>query len=164
MSYPDEPRIPSHDGRGVVNNQLVGVAMAILYQQNKFLMQLRDNIPKFRYPAHWTLFGGHMEPGETPEIAVQREILEETGYTLPPTFSKFGCYPDERVMRHVFYAPLEVEFHELVLGEGWDMALISVEDIRRGNFYSQKAGEVRPLVPDHQQILLDFLNQLQKYE
>jgi 8-oxo-dGTP diphosphatase len=136
--------------------QPVHVAIAILYQNNKFLMQLRDNIPGILYPGYWALFGGHIEPGETPDIAVQREILEEIAYILPP-FVEFGCYPDERVVRHVFHAPLLVELNQLVLNEGWDMGLLTPEDIRQGNCYSQNAGEVRPLGYMHQRIILDFL-------
>jgi 8-oxo-dGTP diphosphatase len=137
----------------------VHVAIAILYQQDKFLMQLRDNIPTILYPGYWAFFGGHLEAGETPEEAVQREILEEIGYTLPPTFSFFRTYPDEIAIRHVFYAPLEVELSQLVLTEGWDMGLLAVEDIHKGECYSAAAKEVRPLGPRHQRILLDFMNE-----
>ncbi|MEH2294073.1 NUDIX hydrolase [Nostoc sp.] len=139
-----------------MNNQSVHVAIAILYQKNKFLMQLRDNIPGILYPGYWALFGGHIEPGETPEVAVKREILEEIGYILPP-FVEFGYYPGERVVRHVFHAPLLMELNQLVLNEGWDMGLLTPEDIRQGNCYSQKAGEVRPLGSVHQRIMLDFI-------
>ncbi|MEH2380481.1 MAG: NUDIX hydrolase [Nostoc sp.] len=139
-----------------MNNQPVHVAIAILYQKNKFLMQLRDNIPGILYPGYWALFGGHIEPGETPEVAVKREILEEIGYTLP-FFVEFGYYPGERVVRHVFHAPLLMELNQLVLNEGWDMGLLTPEDIRQGNCYSQKAGEVRPLGSVHQRIILDFI-------
>ncbi len=133
------------------------VAIAILYQENKFLMQLRDNIPTIVYPNHWALFGGHMEPGETPDVTVKREILEEIGY-IPSTFSKFGCYRDEKAVRHVFYAPLTVELNQLVLNEGWDMGLLTPSEIRQGSCYSAVAGEVRPLGPMPQRILLDFIN------
>jgi 8-oxo-dGTP diphosphatase len=139
-----------------MNNQQVHVAIAILYQKNKFLMQLRDNIPGILYPGYWALFGGHIEPGETPDVAVKREILEEIGYNLP-SFVEFGCYRDERVVRHVFHAPLLVELNQLVLNEGWDMGLFTPEDIRQGNCYSQNAGEVRPLGAMHQKIMLDFI-------
>lgn len=140
-----------------MNNQQVHVAVAILYREDKFLMQLRDNNPKILYPGYWALFGGHIEPGETPEVAVKREVLEEIGYTLPLTFSKFGCYPDERAFRHVFQAPLLVELEQLVLTEGWDMGLVSPEEIHRGRCYSSVAGEERPLGGVHQRIMLDFL-------
>ncbi|GAA6619697.1 NUDIX hydrolase [Scytonema sp. NUACC26] len=133
------------------------VAIAILYRDNKFLMQLRDNKPNLLYPGHWAFFGGHIEPGETPEEAVQREILEEIGYTLPPTFSKFGCYSDEIALRHVFHAPLLVELDRLVLNEGWDMGLVAPEYVRQGSCYSAIAGEVRPMGAVHQRILLDFI-------
>ena len=139
-----------------MNNQPIHVAIAILYQKNKFLMQLRDNIPGILYPGYWGLFGGHIEPDETPDIAVKREILEEIGYNLP-SFVEFGCYFDERVVRHVFHAPLLVELNQLVLNEGWDMGLLTLEDINQGNCYSENAGEVRPLGNVHQRIILDFI-------
>ncbi|BAT55048.1 mutator protein MutT [Nostoc sp. NIES-3756] len=139
-----------------MSKEQVHVAIAILYQNNQYLMQLRDNIPTIAYPAHWALFGGHIEPGETPEIAVQREILEEIGYILPQV-AKFGCYPDQTVVRHVFHAPLLVEFDQLVLNEGWDMGLLTPDDIRRGKFYSANADDEKPLGAVAQQILLEFM-------
>lgn len=135
----------------------VHVAIAILYQQDHFLMQLRDNIPGIFYPGHWGLFGGHVEPGETPDVAIERELLEEIGY-VPPALSKFGCYSDSRVVRHVYHAPLTVELNQLVLNEGWDMGLLTPEQIRQGSSYSAKANQVRPMVLPAQQILLDFVD------
>ena len=137
------------------------VAIAILYREQKFLMQLRDNIPNIVFPGYWALFGGHMEPGETPDMTVKREILEEIGY-IPPTFSEFGCYSDEKTVRHVFHAPLMVELNQLVLNEGWDMGLLTPAEIRQGSCYSAKAREVRPLGPMPQRILLDFIRGMPK--
>lgn len=61
-------------------------------------------------------------------------------------------------MRHVFHAPLTVELDQLVLGEGWDMDLLTPEQIRQGSCYSAKANQVLPLVPTAQKILLDFMD------
>ena len=52
--------------------QPIHVAIAILHRNGQFLLQLRDNIPGIIYPGHWGLFGGHLEPGETPAVAVER--------------------------------------------------------------------------------------------
>lgn len=139
------------------SSKRVEVAIAILHSSERFLMQLRDNIPGIFYPGYWGFFGGHIDSGETPEEAVKRELLEEIGYT-PPWVSKFGCYSDSQVLRHVFHAPLTVELDRLVLNEGWDMGLLTPEEIRAGSCYSQKADQVRPLGPPHRQILLDFLD------
>ncbi len=141
----------------IMHGQLVHVALAILYRQDQFLLQLRDNIPGINYPGHWGLFGGHLEPGETPAIAVERELIEEICYT-PPVLLEFGCYFDSRVVRHVYHAPLTVEIDTLVLQEGWDMGLLTQQQIRQGSSYSAKAGHVLPLAPPPQQILLDFIN------
>ena len=135
----------------------VHVAIAILYQQGQFLMQLRDNITGIVYPGHWGLFGGHLEPGETPVVAVERELIEEIGHA-PPGLSEFGCYSDSRAVRHVYHAPLTVGLNQLVLNEGWDMGLLTPEQILQGSSYSAKANQVRPLVPATQRILLDFIN------
>jgi 8-oxo-dGTP diphosphatase len=135
----------------------IQVAIAILHCENKFLMQLRDNIPNIVYPGYWGLFGGHLEPGETPEIAVQREVLEEIGYQLP-IVSKFGNYDDEKVIRHVYHAPLTVEPDQLVLMEGWDFGLVTPEEIAQGERFSDRANQIRPLTATTQRILLDFID------
>ncbi len=132
------------------------VAIAILHREGKFLMQLRDNIPGIAHPGRWGFFGGHVEPDETPEEAVTRELLEEIGYA-PPAVSEFGVYSDEAVVRHVFHGALTVDASELVLYEGWDLGMVTPEEIRRGDRYSERAGQVRPLGSLHQQILLEFI-------
>lgn len=135
----------------------VHVAIAILHQENQFLMQLRDNNPAILYPGVWAFFGGHLDPGETPEAGVFRELAEEIGYR-PPSLTPFRSYSDERITRHVFYGPLTVAISELDLNEGWDLGLLSPDDIQRGDRYSERAGEVRPLGSIHRRILLDFLD------
>jgi hypothetical protein len=42
-------RLPCREARG----EPVEVAIAILYSSDRFLMQLRDNIPGIFYPGHW---------------------------------------------------------------------------------------------------------------
>lgn len=136
----------------------VEVAIAILHRDDQFLMQLRDPIPNILYPGHWALFGGHIEPGETPEMAVVRELLEEIDYQVP-SVTKFGIYDDDRVIRHVFAAPLKVGLEDLTLTEGWDMDLLTHEDIVRGDRFSERASQVRPLGAIHQRILLNFIEE-----
>jgi 8-oxo-dGTP diphosphatase len=134
----------------------VDVAICILYTSDRFLMQLRDNDPRILYPGYWALFGGHIEAGETPEVAVAREVAEEISYTLPDTVKKFGIYADEIARRHVFAAPLTVDLAALSLNEGWDMGLLTIDEIRSGQHYSAAAQEKRPIGPIHQNILTEF--------
>ena len=139
-----------------MGEELVHVAIAILYRDGKFLLQLRDNIPGIAYPGYWGFFGGHIEAGENPEDALKRELLEEITYTAT-TVSEFGLYSDAKAIRHVYHGPLTVDLNELVLNEGWDMGLLTPEEIRAGERYSERAGQVRPLGQIHQKILLDFM-------
>jgi 8-oxo-dGTP diphosphatase len=140
------------------------VAIAILEVQPlvavdapRFLWQLRDDVPGIYYPGHWAFFGGHIDPGETPEAAMRRELIEEINYA-PPSLTLFRTYSqDPQVIRHVFHIPLIVSLEELQLCEGWDMGLLTVAEIQRGDRYSEQAQSVRPLGHPHQRILLDFL-------
>jgi 8-oxo-dGTP diphosphatase len=137
----------------------VEVAIAILHQNDRFLMQLRDNIPGIVYPGHWGFFGGHLDPGESAEKAMWRELTEEIEY-IPPHLTPFKTYRDDpRVIRHVYVAPLVVDVEALRLNEGWDLGLLSLEDVQRGDRFSAKANQVCPLGKPHQQILLDFVAQ-----
>lgn len=135
---------------------LTPVALAILFREGRFLMQLRDNIPNIAYPGHWGLFGGHLESEETPEIGLERELFEEINF-IPETFAPFRSFADERIFRYVYYARLSVPVEKLILNEGWDLDLLGLDDIRRGNLYSHQAQASKPLGAIHQKILLDFL-------
>jgi 8-oxo-dGTP diphosphatase len=132
------------------------VAIAILHQNDQFLLQLRDDIPGIAYPGHWGFFGGHLDPGETPAEAVRRELLEEISYA-PPQLEFFLCMETEQSIRHVFYGPLLVPVTDLELHEGWDLGLCTVADIQRGQRFSAKANQERPIGTPHQQILLSFV-------
>lgn len=132
------------------------VAIAILYHQDQYLMQLRDDIPGIAYPGHWGFFGGHCDPGEHPDDAIHRELMEELGYRTA-SIKPFDLYPDPGVIRHVYYAPLTVPLSELRLMEGWDWGFFSPEQIQNSKRYSQKAQGIFPLAYPHQKILLDFI-------
>jgi len=132
------------------------VAIAILYQQDQYLMQLRDDIPGIAYPGHWGFFGGHCDPGESPDDAIHRELMEELGYQTA-NIKLFDLYPDPGVVRHVYYAPLTVSLSELELMEGWDWGFFSIEQIKNSKRYSQKAQGTYPLAYPHQKILLNFI-------
>jgi len=98
------------------------VAVVLLYDADgRMLLQHRtDDAPTF--PSYWALFGGGIEPGETPEQAVCRECLEELGYTLttPQLFAVNSLRHDsDDYLIHAF-----VERYNgapLTLGEGQGM-------------------------------------------
>ncbi|MEM6869008.1 MAG: NUDIX hydrolase [Cyanobacteria bacterium P01_C01_bin.121] len=135
---------------------LVEVTLAILYQEGRFLMQLRDDFPHIIYPGVWGFFGGHIEPGETPLAGVRRELMEELGYT-PPQLSLFYDRADEKVHRYYYHGELTVPIEDLVLGEGQDLALCSVAEVQAGEMRSPKLDEVRSLGQPHREALLSFI-------
>src|SRR5205807_3462033 len=49
----------------------------IVLEDGRYLLQLRDQKPGIFYPGHWGLFGGAIDPGESPEVTLSRELQEE---------------------------------------------------------------------------------------
>ena len=137
-------------------SQLVSVAMAIIYQEDKYLMQLRDDIPNIAYPGVWGFFGGHIEPGEEPEAALKRELIEEINYRVEQ-LTIFRCEGLDKYIRYLYSCPLSVPVEELELREGWDLKLLTPAEIRRGFAYSPKAIADKPLGEIHRKIMLDFI-------
>ncbi len=52
-------------------------AAIIRVEPDGYLLQLRDAKPEIWYPSCWALFGGGVEPGEDPVMALKRELREE---------------------------------------------------------------------------------------
>ena len=133
------------------------VAIAILHQNNTFLMQLRDDIPGIAYPGHWGFFGGHLDPGETPAAAVHRELLEEIGYASPQL--DFFCPHGDRTE----HSPcLSWPFNGCSFGPAAERRVgFGPCDHRRkfsaANGTQRKPSKKRPMGSPHQQLLLSFL-------
>lgn len=60
----------------------IGWVGALLLRDGRVLLGLRA-LHKRLAPGRWDLPGGHVEPGETPEQALWRELAEETGIGPP---------------------------------------------------------------------------------
>jgi mutator protein MutT len=98
------------------------VAIIVLNDQGEVLLQLRDNNPKISFANFWTLPGGVVESNETPELAAQRELEEETGLQLDLFEWKVYKRASKNLMfmieQHIFVGSTIREVHELILGEG----------------------------------------------
>ena len=139
-----------------VSQRSIPAAMAIIYQDDKYLMQLRDDLPNIVYPGVWGFFGGHLESEENPEMGLRRELIEEINYPVEQ-LTKYCCHDDGKFVRHVFSCPLTIPLEKLELREGWDIKLLSRSDIQRGYSYSLKARANKSIGAIYHQILLNFV-------
>ena len=134
----------------------IEVALAMLHQEGRWLMQLRDEIPNIVAPGCWGLFGGHLDPGETPEQALRRELLEEISWQ-PPEVELVMVHHIHRRTAHVFRAELSVPLEQLQLLEGQDLALVSPEELLAGSIWSSKLAAHRPLADGLSEVMQEVL-------
>ena len=108
-------------------------AVILENERGEILLYLRDNKPTIPFPHHWDLFGGHLEEGETPEQALEREVKEELDMDLKDYafFRQYQClegdaYPN---VKHVFTAKIDKAISELTLLEGERLQFFSRDEI-----------------------------------
>lgn len=127
------------------------VAAALLFDRDgRLLIYLRDDKPTIPFPNHWDFFGGHVEPGETPQEALVREVREELGLTLAH-FAKFrdyvcldgDAYPNTK---HIYYATLDAVPAELTLHEGQRLTSIPLAERSRYRWANILGGIVEDFV------------------
>lgn len=106
----------------VVLREVVGAIL--VNDRDEVLLQQRDDKTTLRYAGYWTLFGGAVEAGESPDEAICRELWEELELELPLTFWKrYPCpartLPDRlTTINHVYIGRMTRDLNELQLLEG----------------------------------------------
>ena len=94
------------------------VSIIVENTEGEVLLLLRDDKSTTVYPNQWTLVGGKVDDGETPELAAQRRLEEETGLKARPLFWK--RYDREHLLftvdQHIFTTKVEATRELLVLG------------------------------------------------
>jgi 8-oxo-dGTP diphosphatase len=116
----------------------------MLEREGRWLLQLRDDIAGIVAPGTWGLFGGHVDPGEKPQQAIQRELLEEIAWASPELPFWFRDANPQRIA-HFFRGRLTVPMTGLQLLEGQDLVLTSLEELKTGSVWSPRLRERRPL-------------------
>jgi 8-oxo-dGTP diphosphatase len=115
----------------IEQKQVVG---AILYNRHgEVLLQQRDDKPNLPYAGYWTFFGGAVEAGETPELAIVRELREELELRLPLRFWQQYVCPARTIparmitYNSLFLGQLERDKTPTVLHEGQAMRWFDVD-------------------------------------
>lgn len=84
----------------------VVVALALLHREGRWFLQRRA-LDAEHLPGLWEFPGGKVEPGESPETALIRELDEELGWR-PESFHRLEpvehAYSDRSVTLHPFLA------------------------------------------------------------
>jgi len=68
--------------------------LCYIEKDGKTLMMLRNRKPGDIHKGKYNGLGGKLEPGESPEECVVREVFEESGLTIEPHFEallRFRC-------------------------------------------------------------------------
>jgi len=73
----------------IINSEEKNNAIALIFNNDKKILLLKRNPNIEWYSNKWSLVGGGIEVGETPEFSVKREIYEETGLKIENLIQKF---------------------------------------------------------------------------
>jgi 8-oxo-dGTP diphosphatase len=113
---------------GLLPNKVRGCSMIFTRSDGSILLYRRDNKSNIPYPNCWDLLGGHVEPGESPEEAIVRELEEEIEYRLDrPALFRAVDLPDR--VEYVFWKDAALEIGATRLHEGQHLRWFSAREI-----------------------------------
>ena len=108
------------------------VSIIVENREGDILLLLRDNQSTLVFPNHWTLIGGKVEEGETPEMTAHRELAEETGLKSSLSFWKRydRQHPLFIVDQYIYIGKVAASGESLVLGEGQALQFFKPDQTR----------------------------------
>lgn len=112
-----------------------GADVILLNRRGEVLLVLRDDKPSIPCPNTWALLGGYLEPGETPEQALLREIDEEIGVALSPPH-RFREYRWPECTEFIFWQWLDIDPAATPLMEGQRLAYFARDQLTGLRFAS----------------------------
>ncbi len=121
----------------------------IPFPENKILLIKRNTIP---FKGYWALPGGRMDPGETIEQTIVREVKEETGLDVV-IVSKVGEYLEKGIKDDVEYEYYPTCFVVKPVGGEIKKQDSEIQEIKQFNLTNLPA----PLAFEHDQMIKDYL-------
>lgn len=128
-------------------------ATAIIpFPENKILFIKRNTVP---FKGYWGLPGGRMDPGETVEQTIVREVKEETGLNVE-IVSKIGEYIEKGVKDDVEYEYYPTCFLVKNIGGDIKKQESEIQDIELFNLKDLP----EPLAFEHNKMIEDYLKNI----
>jgi 8-oxo-dGTP diphosphatase len=122
----------------------------ILYSNNQVLL-IKRNTPPF--VGYWALPGGRMDPGETIDQTIVREVREETG--LDVTIVRVvGEYVEKGIKDNVEYEYYPTCFAVKPVGGKLKKQDTEIQEIKLFNLNALP----KPLAFEHEKMIKDYLN------
>ena len=94
-----------------------GTSIIFVNRRSEVLLLLRDDKPEIPYPNMWDLPGGHVEPDETPEACIVREMIEEIETDVTAA-SLYRVYDFDDRIEYIFLMEFDADVETIPLHEG----------------------------------------------
>jgi 8-oxo-dGTP diphosphatase len=107
---------------------------AIICQNNKILLFLRDDKSDIPAPNCWQLPGGRVEVGEIPESCIKRELEEEVTYVPKKLRFLTKLKMQDGMYVYIYYAFVnknEAKKFKIGAFEGQDVSFFSLDEIKK---------------------------------
>jgi 8-oxo-dGTP pyrophosphatase MutT (NUDIX family) len=126
-----EARYDFHMQPVVEPDHPLGAMLIIVTDDHKLVLHHRDDIQGIAHPGCWAGFGGAVEAGETVEVALRREFMEETGLEAQnPIYliDEIDLEGDGRLVS-LFFIIGGIQPQDINLREGQGIGVFSISEL-----------------------------------